>query len=123
MVNQKSGTVINISSLGGIRPAGGAADYTMSKAAQDMLTKTLATQWGPFNVRVNGIAPGSIDAGAVEYVIAEMGLSREQLAALSPLGRLGQAEDVGWLTAFLASDLAGFISGAVIPVDGGALNV
>ena len=125
-VEQGSGAVINISSISGIRPGTVGNEYSMSKSAQITLSNSLAVQWAPFGVRVNTIAPGAINAGMFAGMFADTKKNEARIKhnvnTSSPLGT-GSSEDIGCLTAFLASDLSGFITGTVIPVDGGALSV
>lgn len=121
LTEQQSGSVINISAVSSMRSMGGCATYTMSKAAIDHLTRTLAVQWGPHRVRVNCVSPGAIAAGQHKYLEAKGEGAVEAVRSSVPLGDLGSAEDVAWSVAFLASDLARYVSGVVLPVDGGFL--
>lgn len=116
MVREKSGCIINISSVWGIYGASCEAAYSATKAAVIGLTRSLAKELGPSGVRVNCVAPGVILTDMLQS------LNSEELAALSgqtPLGRLGSPEDVADAVAFLASDNARFITGQVLGVDGG----
>lgn len=114
MLERKSGTVINISSVWGVKGAAMEAAYSASKAALIGFTKALAKEAGPSGVRVNCIAPGVIDTDM------NRGLSEEDCSALikeTPLCRIGTAEDVAKAAVFLAE--AEFITGQVLGVDGG----
>jgi 3-oxoacyl-[acyl-carrier protein] reductase len=116
MLPQGSGSVINISSVVGISGYRGLAVYGASKAALDGFTRAMARELGTRQITVNSVAPG--------YLRTEMslGLDETQLNQISrrtPLGRLGEAEDVAGAVLFLASEQARFITGQVIVVDGG----
>jgi peroxisomal 2,4-dienoyl-CoA reductase len=89
-----------------------------AKAGVDALTRNLAVEWGPYRIRVNGIAPGPIEdtEGARRLLVGD---ARERLVARTPLGRLGRIEDVARAAVFLCSDGAAFISGHTLVVDGG----
>ncbi len=117
MAQRGHGTVINLGSMAGqIGLAGGAA-YSATKAALAALTRSWAAEYSPAGVRVNTIAPGPAYTG---------GSSRESLTALGRttlLARAAEAEEIGDVIAFLASPAAGYITGAVIPVDGGRTAV
>lgn len=111
------GSIVSISSVSGRRPSPGTAAYGAAKAGVDSLTVTLAVEWAP-KVRVNAVVAGMV---ATEQVELFYGDSESQAAVAStvPLGRLAQPADIGWATAFLASDAASYISGATLPVHGG----
>jgi NAD(P)-dependent dehydrogenase (short-subunit alcohol dehydrogenase family) len=111
----RGGAIINMSSVGALRPAPGISFYGVSKAALSHLTACLAVELGP-SVRVNAVAPGVVKtrfAGPL-YEGRE-----EQVAAAYPLKRLGVPEDVAGAVAFLASDDAAWLTGQTIVVDGG----
>ena len=118
MVRQKSGTVINISSIMGLGSAPLIA-YGPAKSAVIMLTKTLACEWGRFNVRVNAIAPGytltTVLKRAVERGERDFGLILKR----TPMGKFVEPEDIANAALFLASANARYITGVVLPVDGG----
>ena len=116
MMKQRSGSIINIASVVGRRGNAGQVNYSAAKAGLIGLTKSLARELASRNVRVNAIAPG--------YIQTEMtaGLSeavKGTIVGSTPLGRMGTPDDVAQAVAFLASDAAAFITGAVLPVDGG----
>ncbi|MDB5448167.1 MAG: family oxidoreductase [Phenylobacterium sp.] len=90
----------------------GRADATAAKAAVMNLTKSLAVEWAPYDIRVNGVAPGYIDG-------AEPGpVSDQELAQTVPAGRLGQAQEVAWCVAYMCSPFAAYLTGATIAIDG-----
>jgi NAD(P)-dependent dehydrogenase (short-subunit alcohol dehydrogenase family) len=116
--------IVNISSLAAVAAAGNLTAYKLSKAGVNALTQNLAITNARHGVRVNAIMPGFIDTPmAVDAAAAAAGTGRAQLAdaraALVPLGRQGTAWDVANAALFLASDEAAFITGAILPVDGG----
>ena len=115
MVRQKAGNIILVSSVWGVYGASCEAAYSASKAALTGLTKALAKELGPSGIRVNCVAPGVIDTDMLaQFDQAD----RRALMDETPLGRLGQPEDVAALIAFLASEDASFITGQVIGCDG-----
>ncbi len=111
------GSIVSISSVSGRRPSPGTAAYGAAKAGVDSLTKTLAVEWAP-KVRVNAVVAGMV---ATEQAELFYGDADSQLAVAStvPLGRLATPDEIGWATAFLASDAASYISGASLEVHGG----
>jgi NAD(P)-dependent dehydrogenase (short-subunit alcohol dehydrogenase family) len=124
MREQGSGAIVNISSLAAIAAATTLTAYKISKAGVNALTQNLALANARFGIRANAIMPGFIDTPmAVDAAAGARGASREQLATLRasrvPLGRQGTAWDVAHAALFLASDDARFITGAILPVDGG----
>ena len=110
------GSVINISSIEGSRPASAHGHYATSKAALDMLTRSAALELGPAGIRVNAIAPGLIWRQGIEEGWPE-GVAAWKTAA--PLGRLVSPEDIGAAVVFLASGLAASMTGTVLTVDAG----
>ena len=118
------GVIINISSLAAVAAAGNLTAYKLSKAGVNALTQNLAITNAKYGLRVNAIMPGFIDTPmAVDALARELGTDRasvaEMRAAVVPLGRQGTAWDVANAALFLASDDASFITGAILPVDGG----
>ena len=113
------GSVINISSVVGINPLPGAAVYSATKAAVDAFTKSLAKELGARNIRVNSINPGMVETeGAHAAGIAASDL-RKQVEQQTPLGRIGQPQDIASVAGFLASNDSGWITGETIQVAGG----
>lgn len=118
MVQQKSGTQINIASLNTFRPLKGVLPYAMSKAGMGAMTRGLALEYGPHGVRVNAIAPGFILTDLTQKLWSDKTM-QEWNAANCPLGRLGKPEDMAGTAIFLASPASAFLTGQVIYVDGG----
>ena len=112
------GSIINVSSVLGMRGARFQGVYGMTKAAVISMTKTLAVEWGPSQIRVNAIAPGFIDT---KFSAALTGNDqiKKMILARTPLGRIGAPEDISDLAVLLASDGASFITGATFVADGG----
>ncbi len=116
MMRRHGGSIVTVSSMWGLRGASCEAAYAASKAAVISLTQSLARELGPNGVRVNCVAPGFIDTDMNADVDAE---GRLEVVRATPLGRIGQPEEVAKAIFFLASEDAAFINGAVLPVDGG----
>jgi len=118
------GSIVNVSSHQAQRAVRGSLAYATAKAAIEGVTRALAVDYGPFGVRVNAVALGSIatdrsDAHLAGLPGAERERFAEEIRRLQPLGRMGRAAEVADVVAFLLSDQAVFVSGAIIPVDGG----
>lgn len=118
---QKSGVILNVGSTAGMRPRPGLTWYNSSKGAVNLMSKSLAVELGPDNIRVNAICPVMGVTGLLE---AFMGMpdtpeNRQKFLATIPLGRLSTPLDIAKAAVFLASDDAEFITGVEFPVDGG----
>lgn len=116
---RRSGSIINVASILGLRQAGGVLPYAVSKAGAIQLTKTLALEWARFGIRVNALAPGYIDTDLnVDFWQTEPG---QALIRRVPQRRLGKASELDGPLLMLASDLSSYMTGSVIAVDGGHL--
>jgi NAD(P)-dependent dehydrogenase (short-subunit alcohol dehydrogenase family) len=114
-------SVLNFSSVAGNRPFGGLTAYCVAKAAVEMMTKCLALELAPDNIRVNAMAPGVIvtNLHTVTGAIADYPAFLERGKTTHPLGFVGSADDAANLALFLCSDAARWITGAIVPLDGG----
>ncbi|MTI69966.1 MAG: 3-oxoacyl-[acyl-carrier-protein] reductase [Firmicutes bacterium] len=119
MIRKKNGCIINISSVVGITGNPGQCNYSASKAGLIGLTKSLAKEVGKKNIRVNAIAPGFIETEMTDKLNENV---IKEYKKNIPLKKLGSPEDIANTVAFLASDLASYITGQVIVVDGGMSN-
>jgi 3-oxoacyl-[acyl-carrier protein] reductase len=116
MIRVRKGSIINMASVVGIHGNGGQSNYAASKAGVIALTKSLASETAARGVRVNAIAPGFIETDMTQAMTSE---AKEKTLALIPLKRMGSAEDIANTALFLAGDESAYITGQVIPVDGG----
>ncbi len=118
MCERGSGSIINMSSISGLRPQGHGMLYSMTKAALIMMTQSYAMELGPKGVRVNAIAPGLIETALSEYYWKDEGRKAEILAK-QPIQRMGKPEDVAEIAVLLASDRGSYITGQTFVVDAG----
>ncbi|HZH68087.1 MAG TPA: SDR family oxidoreductase [Chitinophagales bacterium] len=118
MKNRNGGSIINISSVEGLSPHDGMGIYSVSKAALNMLTKSCAQEWGVDGIRVNSICPGLIKTKFSQALWQNEKWTNSFIKQL-PIKRVGTVEDIASLAYFLASDSAGYITGAVYAADGG----
>lgn len=118
MIKNKSGRIINISSVSGLMGNPGQVNYSSSKAALNGFTKSLAKEVGSRNITVNSVAPGYIETDMTAFLDNK---SKENVIKNIPLGRFGNVDDVSQMVMFLASDEASYITGQTISVDGGLL--
>jgi 3-oxoacyl-[acyl-carrier protein] reductase len=122
MMPQKHGCIINIVSHAGLfYSRGQGAHYAASKAGIIQLTRVLAFELGPFQIRINAIAPGGINTAASLAGRAEATLNRES-GSTNPLGRRGEPEDIAHAALFLASPMASFVTGQTLVVNGGSIG-
>ena len=118
MARQKSGSIVNIASVSGIRPSPGTAVYGAAKAGLLNLTQSLAQEWGKDKIRVNAIIVGLAKTETAEATYGDA-TAQQAVADSLPLGRMCEGSDVAQAVAFLCSPLAAYISGARLNVDGG----
>ncbi|MCO5114483.1 MAG: SDR family oxidoreductase [Bdellovibrionaceae bacterium] len=121
--DQKEARIINISSSLGLRPIPNTSIYSASKAALNSLTQALALELAPLKIPVNAICPGIVETPIQEFYQTEDAKLREQLNAAQPIGRIGQPEDIAKVVCFYAENASEWITGTLVPVDGGILLV
>jgi len=119
LLRKPGASVINISAPQAFIPMKAQLHVCAAKAGVDMITRTLALEWGAAGVRVNSVVPGPIDGTEGMARLAPDENIRKMVARSVPLGRLGTTENVGHACLFLASELGSFVSGTILPVDGG----
>ncbi|TXS04780.1 SDR family oxidoreductase [Streptomyces sp. col6] len=124
LLETSGGVIVNVSTSVGQRAWPGSSVYAATKTALELLTRSWAVELAPRGVRVVAVAPGAIDTPIGEH----QGLTPERMAAVrewqlahTPLGRIGRAEEVAWAITQLAAPAASFVTGVVLPVDGGAV--
>jgi 3-oxoacyl-[acyl-carrier protein] reductase len=118
MIPQRSGKIINISSISGILGTAGQTNYAATKGGMISFTKSLARELGPFNIHVNAVAPGLIESEVVSKMPKE---KVEAIIKSSSLGRIGKPEDIAQAVLFLSSEHSNYITGQTIIVDGGII--
>lgn len=119
MREQKGGAIVNLSSVRGIRGyTGGNTGYCATKGAVELITKALALEWAPHNIRVNALGPALVITSGTKHIAEDPELA-EKYASAVPLGRIGMPEDMAGAVIFLVSEAAGFVTGQTIYVDGG----
>ncbi len=116
MVARRGGSIVFVSSASGLRGVAGQTNYSAAKAGVIGLTRSLAAEVGRFNIRVNAVAPGLLESDLTRDLSPAQ---RERLLGAAALGRMGTAREVARVVSFLAGDEASYITGQVIPVDGG----
>jgi 3alpha(or 20beta)-hydroxysteroid dehydrogenase len=112
------GSIVSTASISGTRPAAGEAPYSAAKAGVAAITAAAALEYGP-TIRVNSVSPGMIVTALTEPLLQFLPDERERYVRTTPVGRLGEPEDIADVVVFLCSDLARFITGQNIVVDGG----
>jgi 3-oxoacyl-[acyl-carrier protein] reductase len=118
-IGAEGGSIINIGSIVGQMPVGTASVYSSTKAAVDAITISLSKELGPRKIRVNSVNPGMVDTEGLHSVGFAESDFRKMVEAQTPLGRIGQPEDIGRVAAFVASDDAGWVNGQTILLAGG----
>ena len=118
MMNKKSGSIIHISSILGLIAVPEVAAYNVSKGALNQFSRSIAVEYGSYGIRSNSICPGLIETDMTAELMKDAALMKEWSKEY-PIGRFGKPEDVASACLFLASDESSFITGTVLPVDGG----
>jgi len=116
MIKRGTGSVVNISSVNGVRGHSGVSVYSATKAALDGITRSLARELGPRNIRVNSVAPGYFESSMVDGLPEE---ATRRIRRRTPLGRLARQREISEAVYFLASEQGSFVTGQVLVVDGG----
>lgn len=119
MIARGGGAIVNASSVMGLRGAAGGTAYCASKHAVAALTKVAALDYAEAGIRVNATAPGMIETSMMERTAANMNVPAETFGQMHPVGRTGQPTEVADAVLWLCSDAAAFLTGVVLPVDGG----
>jgi len=119
MIERRAGSIIIISSIGGLHGSAVLGAYAISKAADFQLARNLAVEFGTHNVRVNCLAPGLVKTDFAR-ALWDNPQTLDRALSKTPLGRIGQPEDIAGAAVFLASDEASYVTGQVLVVDGGA---
>ncbi|MBI5967379.1 MAG: SDR family oxidoreductase [Deltaproteobacteria bacterium] len=124
MIGQKSGNIINIASVMGLvgteSETADAIAYSASKGALINFTKDLAAKWAKYNIRVNAIAPGWFPTDMTQWVLEHHG---QKILSHIPMGRFGEGEELKGAAVYLASEASRYVTGIVLPVDGGYLTI
>jgi meso-butanediol dehydrogenase / (S,S)-butanediol dehydrogenase / diacetyl reductase len=118
MMAQKSGSIVHISSILGLIAVPQVAAYNVSKGALNQFSRSIAVEYGPYGIRSNSICPGLIETDMTADLMKDTSLMQEWSKEY-PIGRFGKPEDVASACLFLASEESSFITGTVLPVDGG----
>lgn len=119
MAAQGAGAIVNLSSVAGVLGVPQRTAYSFAKAGIAMMTRVLACEWACHGIRVNAVAPGYIRTAIVEGLIASSRIDVARIEARTPMARFGTPAEIARVIAFLATDAASFVTGAIIPVDGG----
>ncbi|MFC1825711.1 SDR family NAD(P)-dependent oxidoreductase, partial [Thermodesulfobacteriota bacterium] len=118
MIERKRGIIINISSIAGTDCLPGSAPYAAAKAGMINLTRTLAMEWGPHGIRVNCIAPGTVDTPGTHEVLQDP-VRRQAMIRRIPLGRIARPEEMAGTVVYLASEASSYVTGETIMLTGG----
>jgi 3-oxoacyl-[acyl-carrier protein] reductase len=119
LMGNAGGSIINISSIVASMPAKGAAVYSATKAAVDALTIALSQELGPKKIRINSVNPGMIETEGLHATGIAASEMRTKVEAETPLGRIGQPDDIAKVVVFFATDEAGWITGQTLVLSGG----
>ena len=119
MIERKHGNIIFIASMASLFGIPLVVAYAAAKSAMIGMIRTMATELSPHSVRVNAIAPGWIDTAMSRKAFAGDPNRKNKIISRTPMARLGEPEDVGWAAVYIASPAAKFVTGSILPVDGG----
>ncbi len=119
-MNGNGGSIINLSSVASLTPIPTGSIYSATKGAVDVITRTLAQELGPRKIRVNSLAPGLVETEGTRSAGTSEGDFKQIAISRTPLGRVGEVDDIAKVAVFLASEDSGWITGEVLPVGGGA---
>jgi NAD(P)-dependent dehydrogenase (short-subunit alcohol dehydrogenase family) len=120
MVERHNGSVVFMASMTALIGMPLVVAYSAAKSAYRGIVRSLATEWGPHGVRINAIAPGWIASEMLDQALNGDPARKAKVLGRTPLGRFGEPDDIGWAVVYLASPAARFVSGILLPVDGGA---
>lgn len=120
MIKRRSGCILFTASMASFIGLPLVVAYSAAKSAYVGMVRSLASEWGAHGVRVNAVAPGWIASDMLDQALRGDEARRAKVLGRTPLGRFGEAEDIGWAAVYLASPAAKFVTGVVLPVDGGA---
>ncbi|NVN43136.1 glucose 1-dehydrogenase [Asaia siamensis] len=124
LAERKGGAIINLSSIAGLRGSTGHALYGASKGAVRIMTKDLAAELAPQNIRVNSVHPTYVKTAMADYAEKTLGVSADELGRhLNPLGRLADVADIANMIVFLAADESAYLTGSEFVIDGGGTSV
>ncbi|HEY1365816.1 MAG TPA: SDR family NAD(P)-dependent oxidoreductase [Gaiellaceae bacterium] len=123
LLPQKSGSVVNISSIRGFSPNAGRMTYCAPKAAVIMMTHVAAGEWAPHGVRVNAVCPGVLRTPMWDADVARGAIDEQLYLDVVPAHRLGMPNEVGKLIVYLCSDDAAYVTGSVLTIDGGLTSI
>lgn len=121
MIERRSGSIVNVTSIDAVDPSPGNLHYAVSKAAVGMLTTGLGREWAATGVRVNAVGPGPVYTPLTEPILDNTPGLREKWVASVPLGRIGQPDDLAGIFVYLASPASGWVTGRSFYIDGGWL--
>ncbi len=121
MVSQGGGTIVNISSSGGVHGGRGGAVYCAAKAGLQMLTRVVAAELGPHNIRCNCIAVGAVASEGALRAWTRIGEDVESMGSRTPLRRVGTPEDIVWGVMYFVSDVSSWVSGETLEISGGPI--